>query len=709
LQPLVYELIGDGHDAAGGAGSFMAKSSWRRILAALSTLSFSVGFAVPHALGIAPGPLAPGDVNFTINAGQNVKAISPYIYGLNDTSLNASATGDRLGGNRWTAYNWETNASNAGADYYFYNDNYLVRNSPTPNVPGDPVARALAADAAAHRSLIVTVPMAGYVSGDKLGTSVQLPDVANLTRFKQVVAKKPTALSLTPNTSDDFVYTDEYVNWVEAHKAPGQQVFYDLDNEPGLWGEPLPSNWQPGVPACPSCHPPIIGVAQSPQGRTHGEVHPSAPTYAELRKDTIDNASAIKDVNPNAMVFGGVGYGWSDFTSLQGGATDPAHPVLSHPGGNPPDGLNFYDYLLQQVHVAEVSQGRKLMDVLDLHWYPEAQGVDKNGTSRRITFDQTNQNDPGMQAARVQAPRSLWDSTYTETSWITNCCSGGPIQLLNRVQRDIDDFDPGTKIGISEYNYGGTNDISGGIAEADALGVFGQRGVFAANMWPDASDANMQFANGAFKMFLNYNGNGGKFGDTSISAAVGTGEIAKSSVYASLDSSNPNRMVVMAINRTTSAKTAAISLIYDRIFDHAEVYQLTAGSPNPVRVADVRPDQLNAFDYTMLPYSVYTMVLVSDGLPGDFNHNHIVDADDYAVWQDSFGQTGNLAADGNEDNVVDAADYTLWRDNLGRSEPSGAGASAAVPEPTSAMLLLLGLVAAALRRQNGWMRAGWPA
>ena len=428
-------------------------------------------------------------------------------------------------------------------------------------------------------------------------------------------------------------------------------------------------------------------------------MHPSAPTYAELKNDTIANAGAIKDVNPNAMVFGGVGYGWSDFTSLQGGATDPTHPVQPHPGGNPPDGLNFYDYLLQQVHAAEVTQGRKLMDVLDLHWYPEATGLNNapQPYQQRITGgDTAHQNDPGVVAARVQAPRSLWDPTYTETSWITSCCSGGPIQLLNRVQRDINDFNPGTKIGISEYNYGGTNDISGGIAEADALGIFGQQGVFDANMWPDASDANMQFASGAFKMFLNYNGAGGKFGDTSVSAAVGSGEIANSSVYASLDSTNPNRMVVLAINRTNATKTAAISLTYDRVFDHAEIYQLTAASPNPVRVADVRPDQLNAFDYTMLPYSVYTMVLISDGLPGDFNHDHVVDTADYVVWRNSFGQTGNVAADGNEDNVVNSADYLLWQSNFGRSEPSGAGAAAAVPEPASAWLLLSGLVTAAV-------------
>jgi hypothetical protein len=656
----------------------------RRRLIAQCCAALALLLTAQTARAIAPSPIAPGDVNFTINAGQNVNAISQWIYGMNGTSLNSSLTSDRLGGNRWTAYNWETNASNAGKDYKYENDNYLVQNSPTPNVPGAAITPTLNADAAAGRALIVTVPMAGYVSADMSGP-VPLADFAPSARFNQVVAKKPTTLSLTPNTTDGVVYNDEFVHWVESTKNPNQKVFYDLDNEPGIWGDAIPVGWSANNWNQPN---------QS--GQTHPEVHPYKPSYAELRQKTIDNASAIKDVNPNAMVFGGVGYGWSDFAQLQVGITDPAHPVQPHPSGNPPDGLLFYDYLLQQVHAAEVSQGRKLMDVLDLHWYPEAQGVDKNGTSRRITFDQTNQNDPGMQAARVQAPRSLWDSTYTETSWITGCCSSGPIQLLNRVQRDIDDFNPGTKIGVSEYNYGGTNDISGGIAEADALGIFGQRGVFDANMWPDGSDANMQYANGAFKMYLNYNGTGGKFGDTSVSAAVGTGEIANSSVYASLDSTNPNRMIVMAINRTTAVKTAAISLTYDRVFDHAEVYQLTSTSPNPVRIADIGLDQLNAFDYSMPAYSVTTLVLVSDGLPGDFNHDHVVDMADYQVWRDAFGQTGDVAADGNEDNTVNVADYTLWRDNFGRSELSGSGSNAAVPEPPSAWLMLAGLLAAAV-------------
>ena len=56
-------------------------------------------------------------------------AISPYIYGVNNantsgvyptgtaSALPSNLTFDRLGGNRLTAYNWETNASNAGSDF----------------------------------------------------------------------------------------------------------------------------------------------------------------------------------------------------------------------------------------------------------------------------------------------------------------------------------------------------------------------------------------------------------------------------------------------------------------------------------------------------------------------------------------------------------------------------------------------------------------
>ena len=51
----------------------------------------------------------PSTVHFTIDPAHDVKPISRYIYGVNQkfNGAYANLTFTRLGGNRWTAYNWE--------------------------------------------------------------------------------------------------------------------------------------------------------------------------------------------------------------------------------------------------------------------------------------------------------------------------------------------------------------------------------------------------------------------------------------------------------------------------------------------------------------------------------------------------------------------------------------------------------------------------
>jgi hypothetical protein len=116
---------------------------------------------------------------------------------------------------------------------------------------------------------------------------------------------------------------------------------------------------------------------------------------------------------------------------------------------------------------AESPNGHRLVDVLDVHWYPEA-----TGGGVRITEENTT---AAVVTARKQAPRSLWDPTYTETSWITGCCSGGPIRLLPRLKDKITANYPGTRLSLTEYNYGSANHISGAIAQADVLASLAAR------------------------------------------------------------------------------------------------------------------------------------------------------------------------------------------------------------------------------------------
>src|SRR5438270_546674 len=138
-------------------------------LRALLPLALLVGCGGMSDAPVAPSATAtPGPastVRFTVDSGQARHPISPYVYGVNQADWNGSRAyvrAARLGGNRWTAYNWENNASNAGTDFRNQNDGFLGGG----DVPGEAVRSGVAQAHAHAASMIVTVPMAGYVAAD---------------------------------------------------------------------------------------------------------------------------------------------------------------------------------------------------------------------------------------------------------------------------------------------------------------------------------------------------------------------------------------------------------------------------------------------------------------------------------------------------------------------------------------------------------------
>ena len=81
----------------------------------------------------------------------------------------------------------------------------------------------------------------------------------------------------------------------------------------------------------------------------------------------------------------------------------------------------------------------------------------------------------------------------------------------------------------------------------------------------------------------------------------------------------------------------------------------------------------SAFDPTSIVLSNFSAV----ALPGDYNHNNVVDAADYVLWRNTLGQTGSgLAADGNGNGAIDSADFDVWRAHFGKTFP-GSGSAAA--------------------------------
>ena len=492
--------------------------------------------------GGEPGPPPASDaptVTVTLDPA-HATAISPWIYGINGLAGSAGnpphLTLDRQGGNRLTAYNWENNASNAGSDWGpFSNDSYMSSSS----VPGEAVRSFIAADRAMGAASLVTVQMQGWVSADENGlVDMSQPLAPRLaSRFKQVVFQKSTtnaaAFTVSPPTGDAYVYMDELV-WALDQKFLGQGIFgaspslptfVCLDNEPELWN---------------STHEEVQGTARE--------------TYAGYLARSKALTRALKSQFSDIVVFGPVHYGFQGMYDFQGEAGL---------GGS----TWFVDRYLRDMKAESDAYGKRLLDVYDFHWYSESRGSD-----RVINLGGTDLSDQDVQAI-VQSPRSLWDPTFTDGSdWIGRDVLGGPIRILGRLQEKIDAAWPGTRIAVTEYENGGWNHIAGTIAQADDLGIFASRGVFAATFWPPYGSHDYALA--GFRAFRGFDGGSAVFGDVSIPAT--SSDASKVALYASKDSAVPGRLVFVAINRSTATQTVAIS--GQALAGTATTYRMTAAS-----------------------------------------------------------------------------------------------------------------------------------
>jgi hypothetical protein len=249
------------------------------------------------------------------------------------------------------------------------------------------------------------------------------------------------------------------------------------------------------------------------------------------------------------------------------------------------------------MRTASEQAGVRLVDDMDVHWYPEA-----TGGGVRVTGTDTS---AAVAAARVQAPRSLWDPSYRENSWITNDYLNGPIRLIPRLRERIAANYPGTGVAVTEWNFGGGQHISGALASADVLGVFGRQGVSKATFWE--LNPNESFSYAAFKAFRNFDGQGGRFGDTSVQAT--SSDNATATVYASIDSADHSKAVIVAINKSTSAQTASIALTAPWQYTGSRVYTVTAaGGPQPVPAGTLAPVARNAWNFTMPASSIVVIV-----------------------------------------------------------------------------------------------------
>ena len=519
-------------------------------------------------------PMATGEVSITIDPTADVHQISPFIYGVAKRDPNAvkglDATINRWGGNPSSRYNWVIgHAWNAASDWEFRNLNYGTQG-------GSESDRFVQGNRAQDMASIITIPALGWVakSDSNNDQSINVPDdggpaispdgaiagydpTANRLRTSvPSLPRKPGPFAFNPDPTSPVVYQDEWVNHLVTlfgnAKASGVG-FYAIDNEPMLWSQ------------------------------THRDVHPARVGYDELARVFLDYASAVKSVDPTSQVLGPESCCWTDYwdSELDRGNDNFA----THPDQDAHGGMPLIPWFLHAVQQHDALAGTRTLDVLTVHFYPEAHNV------------ATNASNPQLDALRLRSTQALWDPSYVDESWIAQ-----PVDLVPRLKGWIAAEYPGTKIGITEYNFGGGTSPSSGLAEAEALGIFGREGVYLATYWTAPAPGSPAWL--AFRMYGDADGHHNGFGGTSVKAtSSATGTV---SAFASTE---PGWIDVMLINKDlqsdhsvglnlqhanpsgserrfqySSAHPSAIVALADTAASSSSTLQLPAGSITLLRI-----------------------------------------------------------------------------------------------------------------------------
>ncbi len=542
--------------------------TWRKVGAmCLAGWGVAVGNHAAQAQGAA--------VTVTIDAKANRHPISPLIYGVayaDDAALkDLNIPLHRYGGNNATRYNWQQNADNRANDWFFQS---IADSSATPGERGDTfTARSKAAGA----QTMLTIPMIDWVAkvgpnrsrltsfsiskyGAQAGSdSMWFPDsgsgVAKGTG-KPIAGNDPNDANV-PNNS---AFQQEWVKHLVAKwgtAASGGVKYYLLDNEPALWNS------------------------------THRDVHPIGLKLDDLRAKTLEYAAKIKAVDPTALVVGPEEWGWTGYLySGYDSQWGNDHKDWSHlPDRTSHGNKDAMPWLLEQLHQENTRTGKRLLDVFSLHYYPQG-GEGGNSV------------DTATQLKRNRSTRSLWDANYTDESWINS-----KVALIPRMKNWVATEYPGTKIGITEYNWGAESHINGATAQADILGIFGREGLDMATRWTTPKSDTPTYK--AMKLYRNYDDRKSGFGETSVQTTVPNPDSL--SAFAALRT-NDGALTVMVINKTPDAATSvALALANFAPKGAIQVWQLTAA--NTIARQKDLPFAGNSLRLTVPAQSVTLLIL----------------------------------------------------------------------------------------------------
>ena len=468
-----------------------------------------LGFTKVDKNAPPPAVMPTREVVATVQCGAPAKRISPMIYGVAnaDSPEELGATAHRWGGNPMSRYNWQLgNAYNTASDWYFQN---VKVGSDTEFIERSAARKAFVA---------LTVPTIGWVAkdtssasfpvsafGPQKSTDPERPDFGNGERAdgSKIAPGPPTRTSVasTPESVGAWV---KKIRDADAKRGVRTVHEYILDNEPSLWNS------------------------------THRDVHPEPLTYDELLDYTVRYATAIRKADPDAIIAGPAEWGWPSYFFS---AKDALEGFTKKPDRRAHGDTPILEWYLKKLREHEQKTGVRLLDVLDVHFYPQGNGIYAGGNGGT---------DSETATRRLRATRSLWDGTYEDESWIAD-----KIRLIPRLRELIAGSYPGRGISIGEWNFGAESHMSGGLALAEALGRFAQEELTSAFYWTTPKKDSSAYW--AFRAFRNFDGKGAHFQEYFVPATATTSPSEPASVFASRDESGKH-LVVIALNASNKTR-----------------------------------------------------------------------------------------------------------------------------------------------------------
>ncbi|HUA37091.1 MAG TPA: glycoside hydrolase family 44 protein [Candidatus Sulfopaludibacter sp.] len=511
----------------------LTANSWRQVNVSLSALGVANqpnftglwlqaegGSLVPtfyvDDITLQSGPTSQSGTNAPVAIGADALAnrhpISPLIYGVAFATSNQlsdlNSTMNRSGGNNETRDNWQINAHNLDADWYF--ESYPDSSS---TVPGNTIDAFVANSKNGGAQPLITISMIGWMPQLGSGRGILYSYATN--KYGPQTSTDPYLSAAGNGVGTN---TSSQVGWLITTNGPispvnGQFVTSGLNTGFGTTNNPndanFPTNavfeqglvqhlmnqWGPSTNGGVGYY--IMDNEESIWFSTHRDVHPVGPTMQEIFNDFITYASMTKSNDPDALVCGFEEWGWNGY--LYSGY-DQQNPGYTDRAAN--GGWDYMPWLLNQVHQHDLGTGQRLLDYFTLHCYPQEGDVSSSSDISTAT-----------DLLRNQSTRVFWDSNYVDPSWINSV-----IMLIPRMKSWVATNYPGTKIGVTEYNWGAETNINGATAQADILGIFGWQGLDLATRWTVPASGSPTY--NAMKLYRNYDGKRSTFGDTSIQTTV---------------------------------------------------------------------------------------------------------------------------------------------------------------------------------------------